>query len=210
MSHRDSTRNRILSTSLELFNATGIAKTSVNSIAAELQISSGNLHYHFKTKEQIADALLRRFQDRIETIIAPSATITALDDLWLILHLALETIEEYRFIYRDVDFLVRESPRVAQRLQRITMHCVAAAQRMCAALAKAGVLRARPEDINDLAVQMVLTATCWYTFARLWQVGQPQAYTAGRAAYHVLTLLTPYLAENARLYMTYLRSKYLG
>ncbi|HKQ82992.1 MAG TPA: TetR/AcrR family transcriptional regulator [Steroidobacteraceae bacterium] len=210
MSHRDSTRNRILSTSLELFNASGIGKTSLNRIAAELDISSGNLHYHFKTKEQIADVLIRRFQDRIETIIAPSATITALDDLWLVLHLALETFEEYRFIYRDVDFLVRESARIAQRLQLITVHCVAAAHQMCSALAKASVIRAKPEEVDDLAVQMVLTATCWYTFARLWQAGQPEGHTAGRAAYHVLTLLTPYLADNARLYMTYLRSKYLG
>lgn len=210
MSHRDSTRNRILSASLELFNANGIAKTSINRIAAEVEISSGNLHYHFKTKESIADALLRRFQDRIEAITAPSATITALDDLWLIMHLTLETIEEYRFIYRDVDFLVRESPRIAQRLQRITVHCVGATQQMCTALAMASVIRARPEDIDDLAVQMVLTATCWYTFARLWQPGQADAQASGRAAYHVLTLLTPYLADNARLYMMYLRSKYLG
>jgi AcrR family transcriptional regulator len=209
MSQRHSTRNRILSTSLQLFNENGIAKTSLNSVAAELGISAGNLHYHFKSKEQVADALLRRFQDRIETIVAPSASISALDDLWLLMHLALEAIEEYCFIYRDVDFLMRESPRVAQRLQHITVHCVAAAQHMCSALARAGVIRARPEEIQDLGLQMVLTATCWYTFARLCQAGRPETHTAGRAAYHVLTLLTPYLAENSRLYMTYLRGKYL-
>ena len=31
---------------------------------------------------------------------------------------------------------------------------------------------------------------------------------AGRAAYHVLTLLTPYMTEDSRQYMVYLRSKY--
>lgn len=209
MTTRDSTRNRILATALSLFNDEGIAKTSVNRIAADLGISSGNLYYHFKTKEQIAEWLVRRFQERIQAITTTSGQVIALDDLWLVLHLALETIQQYRFIYRDVDFLTRASPRIAHRLQQITVQGIAGTERICAELAKAAVIRASTEDVADLAVQMVLTATCWYTFARVWPSGSADTDPAGRAAYHVLTLLTPYLTGDSRLYMTYLRSKYL-
>jgi AcrR family transcriptional regulator len=206
---KDSTRNRILAAGLLLFNDEGLAKITINRIAAELDISSGNLYYHFKNKEQIADWLIRRFEGRMADITKASGAVVALDDLWLILHLVLEAIQEYRFVYRDVDLLVRGSTRIAHRIQGITVQTVAAMQRMCLDLSKSSVIRATPDEVRDLAVQMVFTATCWHTFARVWPAGNANADVAGRAAYHVLTLLSPYLADDARLYLTYLRGKYL-
>jgi len=72
------------------------------------------------------------------------------------------------------------------------------------------VIRAAGDDVDNLALQMVFTTTCWFTFARLLPRGDAQAANAGRAAYQVLTLLTPYLEPEARGYLTYLRSKYVS
>ena len=47
------TRERILATSLALFNAEGVAKTAVSRIAAELAMSQGNLYHHFRRKADI-------------------------------------------------------------------------------------------------------------------------------------------------------------
>jgi hypothetical protein len=40
-------------------------------------------------------------------------------------------------------------------------------------------------------------------------VKDPASMASGRAAYHALALLNPYLAAEARHYMNYLRGKYL-
>ena len=48
MAASNSTRERILQTSLQLFNAQGLPSVSTHRIAAELGMSPGNLHYHFK------------------------------------------------------------------------------------------------------------------------------------------------------------------
>src|SRR6185295_7832493 len=100
-----STRDRILNTSLRLFNEEGVAAVSTHRIAAELGMSPGNLHYHFKTKQLVVTWLFRRFEERFAPCIDAAATVTALDDLWLSLHLTFEAVSEYRFVYRDIGYL---------------------------------------------------------------------------------------------------------
>jgi hypothetical protein len=57
---------------------------------------------------------------------------------------------------------------------------------------------------------MAFTATCWTTFAELLSDdAAASSQRAGQAAYQVLTLMAPYLEPNARVYLTYLRGKYL-
>jgi AcrR family transcriptional regulator len=201
------TRDRILATSLALFNADGVAKVSLSRIAAELGMSHGNLHYHFPRKEEIVERLVRRYEQEIAPVLAgPTGALASVDDLWLVLHLAFEKIFEYRFIYRDIDYLVTEFPPLAATMRELTAQGIATLKRGCTELAAAGCLHASEEQIAVLALQMILTATCWFTFARLLpgtvEVGP------GRAAYQVLSLLSPFLADNERVYVDYLRRKY--
>ncbi len=201
------TRDRILATSLALFNEEGTGKVSGSRIAAELGMSQGNLHYHFRRKNEIVDRLVRRWEHDSEPVLAgPGAGLASIDDLWMFLHLAFEKICEYRFIYRDIDYLLGEFPDLGPRLRRLTARGVETTTRLCTQLADAGCLRASREDIDVLALQMILTATCWYTFAKLMPDGHDIG--PGRAAYQVLSLLAPFLAEDERLYVEYLRRKY--
>jgi AcrR family transcriptional regulator len=201
------TRDRILATSLELFNAEGVVKVSASRIAAELGMSQGNLHYHFRRKEEIVDWLLRRYAQELEPVLAgPAADLASIDDLWLFMHLGFEKILEYRFVYRDIDYLATEFPRLGERMRELTAHGVATVKRLCRELAAAGCLHAGEDDIDALALQMIFTVTCWFTFARMLPPTRDSG--PGRAAYQVLSLLSPYLAETERAYVDYLRRKY--
>jgi len=207
---RAGTRDRILEASLRLFNDDGVAKVSTHRIAAELGISSGNLHYHFKTKQQIVMWLFRRFEDRLAPCIDAAAVVTALDDLWLSLHMTFEAMSEYRFVYRDIDYLLDESPELETRAKALTARNLLAAQTLCAGLAEAGVIKAAAEDVDVLALQLVFTTTCWFSFKRLTpSKHRGQHAEAALAAYYALTILSPYVVGEARDYLNYLRAKYL-
>jgi AcrR family transcriptional regulator len=205
-----STRDRILETSLRLFNEEGVAQVSTHRIAAELGISPGNLHYHFKTKQQVVTWLFRRFEDRFGPCIDATATATALDDLWLSLHLTFEVITEYRFVYRDIDYLLTAFPELESRAQALTGRNLLAAQALCTTLAEAGVIDAGPEEIEILALQLVFTTTCWFSFKRLTpHFHRGRHAEAALAAFYALTLLSPYVVGEARDYLNYLRAKYI-
>jgi len=204
------TRDRILDASLELFNQEGLAGVSTHRIAAELGISPGNLHYHFRTKELIVNWLFRRFEDRLAPCIAANATVTALDDLWLSLHLTFEAIDEYRFVYRDIEYLLKEFPELEARAHSLTTRNLLAAKALCAGLATAGVIDASTEDVEMLALQIVFSTTCWFSFKRLTPPQKAPAHgPAALAAYYTLTLLSPYVVGESKDYLNYLRSKYL-
>ena len=217
-----STRERILATSLLLFNEEGLASVSTHRMAAELGISPGNLHYHFKSKRLVVAGLFRRFEEHLTACMDAAASVDALDDLWLSLHLAFETLNDYRFIYRDVDYLLHECPELEARAQALTSRNLLCAKQLCIGLRDAGVIDANAEQVEMLALQIVFATTCWFSFKRLMpkrdarrvakSAPHPKASAHAEpalAAYYTLTVLSPYVVGEARDYLNYLRSKYL-
>ncbi len=64
------TRQQIVEAADDLFYGRGFAQTSFADIAAAVKISRGNFYYHFKTKDEILDAVIdKRLADR-ETLLA--------------------------------------------------------------------------------------------------------------------------------------------
>jgi len=59
------TRQQIVDAADELFYGRGYAQTSFADIASAVKISRGNFYYHFKTKDEILDAVIdKRLADR--------------------------------------------------------------------------------------------------------------------------------------------------
>jgi AcrR family transcriptional regulator len=65
-----STRDHIAAAADDLFYRRGFDTTSFADIAAAVTISRGNFYYHFKTKDEILDAVIHRRIDKTRAMLA--------------------------------------------------------------------------------------------------------------------------------------------
>lgn len=61
----DDRRNEILDTAERLFHTKGYGKCTVNDILNEVAIAKGTFYYYFKSKEEVMDAIVLRYNDLI-------------------------------------------------------------------------------------------------------------------------------------------------
>ena len=77
-------KNEILDIAEKLFCTNGYDNTSTNDILAEIGIARGTLYYHFKSKEEILDAMIDRILEEIirrVKVIAIDESIPVLERL---------------------------------------------------------------------------------------------------------------------------------
>ena len=65
------TKDKILDTALQLFSAFGYDAVSIRDICGEVGIKESSLYYHFKNKQDILDSLIKKFEDKVNTLLKP-------------------------------------------------------------------------------------------------------------------------------------------
>jgi AcrR family transcriptional regulator len=176
------TRNRILVASLLLFNEHGEPNTRTNDIADEVDISPGNLHYHFRRKEEIVHALLEEFQaDARRVLQPPGDEPVSIDDFWIFLHLLLEFTAAYRFLFRDLESLAETYPRVRRVLGHFAKGLVAVFELFLRRLAENGLLTVGDADAPVTARNLAVIAL----FSERFDILTGQAGSADDAALRV-------------------------
>ncbi|WP_156498561.1 TetR/AcrR family transcriptional regulator, partial [Oleiphilus sp. HI0079] len=63
------TKERIILESLDLFNERGERNVSTNHIAAHLNMSPGNLYYHFRNKNEIIYQIFKNYELMVDTYL---------------------------------------------------------------------------------------------------------------------------------------------
>lgn len=204
------TRERILETSLAMFNALGEPNVTTNHIADETGISPGNLYYHFRSKDDIVEHLFADYEARIdEALLLPTARRAHLEDLWLQLHLLFEAIGQYRFLHRDLVDILSRNRRLRTRFARLLDRAAASATALLRALADDGVLHADADDLRVLVENAIALITFWVGYDSV-RGGRGEGATGDPrlGMQRVIALLAPYLDEDARAHLGMLAASY--
>jgi AcrR family transcriptional regulator len=203
------TRTRILVASLVLFNEHGEPNTALNDIADEVDISPGNLHYHFRKKADVVSALLAEFQADARQVLQPAQTTSAsLDDFLVFLHLLLELKEAYAFLWRDMETLVVDQPNVGTALKHFARGLTAAFELLLRGLVATGVLDLDERDMPTVARNLAVIALFADRFDALVGSGESADDEALRIVAAVLDVLRPLAAKDAAPHLEGLAAHY--
>lgn len=188
------TQALILKVALQLFNEHRSAAVSTNRIAEVCEISKGNLNYHFRTKQDIILALFADITVEMNRAWYEDHRNPTMEHMAFMFVRQLRLICRYRFFYRELIPLLRESKLLRRRFNEVRVRRVAEVKRFMKGLISAGLFRA---DCTDEQLDLLITSTWvlsdhWLNHIEI--TGQEADEAAFRLGYDILVnMVTPYL-----------------
>jgi AcrR family transcriptional regulator len=197
------TAERILEVTLDLFNRFGEPNVSTTLISAELNISPGNLYYHYPAKDELINALFDRYEQGLNSLLQAADGVRNVEDAWLFFHMLFELIWQYRFLYRDLNDLLSKNRRLETHFQFVLKNKSRAVAQVLDGLTLGNTMRIDRRESEPVAASMVVVLTYWLSYEYVRdprRALEPESAAAAlsRGAYHVLSLLMPYLEAPAR------------
>jgi AcrR family transcriptional regulator len=203
------TADRILLVARTLFNEQGERNVTAADIALELDMSPGNLYYHFKGKESIIAALYGEMQrDLAGLLSAPLDDPTLFDTTdtnhsdnversWLFLTVVFEKMYEYRFVYLNLVDLMQHYPEVDRGMRRLIRLKRAACLAISIDLV-ADQMRGRHDPrLVNLADAMTLNLTWWLSYNQLLHHGGSETSIIHSGVLQILSFCAPYLERES-------------
>ncbi|PKM29474.1 MAG: TetR family transcriptional regulator [Gammaproteobacteria bacterium HGW-Gammaproteobacteria-11] len=197
------TRDRILQTSLQLFNQQGERLVTTNHIAQALGMSPGNLYYHFRNKQQIIAELFSQYQALVDGFLrVPEGRALEVADKTMYLESIFKSLWEFRFLHRDLEHLLNSDAQLAERYKAFSRRCVQSGQAIYQGMIDVGMLCADRTNAQALAVNSWLLMTGWVGFlcTSVLDDEQPELTPEllRRGVYQVLSQETGLLTEGVR------------
>ena len=192
------TSERILNTSLNLFNEEGEPNVTTVDIANEMEISPGNLYYHFRGKEVIVEALYDQFDKEMTDILsADFVKVVGIKDSWFYLYVVLEQMYNYRFFYFNLTDILRRYDRLQKRFKRLIKLKTTTTKSICTYLQEESILKKMEEsEMIRLVDQIVMTLLYWFAFNELNdRLKRKPELLMHDGVFQIMTLLAPYLRE---------------
>ena len=209
------TAERILEVTLDLFNRFGEPNVSTTLISAELNISPGNLYYHYPAKDELINSLFDRYETGLSELLNAADGVRDVEDAWFFLHTLFELIWRYRFLYRDLNDLLSKNRRLETHFQYVLKNKTRAVRALLDGMSRSGAVRIDTRELEATATSMVVVLTYWLSYEYVRDPRhalEPEAAQQAllRGAHHVLHLLVPYLEPAQRTHLLRLAGAYGG
>lgn len=201
-------KSDILIAARKLFNQKGISAVATRDIARALNISQGNLTYHFPQKGQLIEALYFEMIAKLEEITQQPGL--QLPDLKMVMEWTMSQgriQEAYRFLWLDFARIKREHPAIEQHFTTMIDLQQTQFSMLTQVLQSQGILipSLQGEAINWIFEQVLVLGNFWPHAA---EVFHPHVSRSIHYAFLTLSPLLPYLTPRGRIDWDQLQLKY--
>lgn len=208
------TKEKILNASLTLFNELGERNVTTNHIAAHLQMSPGNLYYHFRNKQMIIHALFESYRDKILTILEiPEDRHIELQDKIRYLQDVFAALWQYRFFHRDIEHFLLADSLLHETFRQFFRECLARVELIINGLVQAGMIDITKDEVSSVALNIWIIVTSWFSFLHcnlLKSTSEkitPELLQGG--IYQVFVCTRPYIVNAHRAEIDALQKKFM-
>lgn len=192
------TRDRILQFSLQLFNEEGEQNVTPVDIANVLDISPGNLYYHFKGKDPIIHQLFADFEEEFKMVLnAPIDKPLELSDNWVYFYILFEEIADFRFFYRNLQSILERYPDLESRFGRLVRQKIRTMASIIDTLNTSGFIQISATEAEQMAERFALQLTYWPTYQTLLDSDVSTPVSIHRGVFGMISQLTPYVVDGA-------------
>ena len=157
------TKDKILATAIDLFNIHGTKAISTNHIAKEMDISPGNLYYHFRSKNDIIRSISDNFSNelgsvfkiQLDTISDFSSNLTSLFNRFFKIQ------QSYQFLFLEGVHLTRKDIRLLDNYTKLRSLIKKGYHELLSNLVKIKIMKRQSLNIIDdlLDAQWIIM---WY------------------------------------------------
>lgn len=191
------TKERILQTSVELFNRSGVVAITTNHIAKAMSISPGNLYFHYDNKEEILEELFKRMMKETYAAWRPRKTKKA--SLLSFIDENFDLYWRYRFFHREMYALRRKD----QLLAKMWRQHIQKMMKLMIILYRQWVKNGQMAKIEDTSEMQYISESSLAMATTFLQFFESAEKTAGkksieRGKHHVARLLLPYTAGETK------------
>jgi AcrR family transcriptional regulator len=205
-----STKDKIIQTSIALFNQHGERAITTNHIAQEMGISPGNLYYHFKNKEHIIREIFYLYRSHLEQHFVPlSAEEPILEQLTHYLDSLFELMWRFNFFYDNLADILSRDAKLKEDYMAQQKNLLVQVSGVIKGLKAGKVIAIDDADIEDLAHTVKLVVSAWTSYVKTHSAaGKLQQQDIYQGIGKVILLFKPYAVESGYQQLTQLQAAY--
>ncbi len=192
-------KEKILQKALELFNINGFGNVSIRQIAAELNISHSNLIYHYKTKNDMADAL---HTELLQKAVALNASVKKsenfIEDLFNSTKTGFEILYDYRFFMIDLNEILKENTSLKSAFLEVEK----VRSKMYKDVIEKGIIQRNfrkelYENEYDFFIEQIkIYSDSWITSSQIYHSGSTKEDVIDHYVGLFIKMFVPYFTEN--------------
>lgn len=195
------TKQKILDTARELFNELGYSQVTIRMIAEALKMSSGNLNYHFRKREDILEALyfemVAGFDKRIEVLADQKLSLAFMQ---ADIKSSMQRMLAYRFFWTDLYYLLQANEKIKAHFLAVKTERLKGYDFVFKLFIQQGLLQQAsfPTDYSFLANSMMTYSNTWLYASALYENTTTDECLVEEASKQLLLMLYPYLTPSGQ------------